>query len=176
MRGIWRRATVDSYKKGTPTWDVLLDVDALAKDEDENWVYKSADCLAPDYTRCLVSLSPGGTDATTYREFDITDKSFVEGGFQVPLSKTNLGWEDKDTLLIATDWGPDGDGVSSMNTSGYPRIMKRWHRGGQLSAATSVLEMEATETFSFLFLLPGQRIKRSLLCVAMIFIISPIIW
>ncbi|PCI33956.1 MAG: S9 family peptidase [Alphaproteobacteria bacterium] len=149
VRGIWRRATVDSYKSGTPTWDVLMDVDALAKVEDQNWIYKSADCLAPDYTRCLISLSPGGTDATTYREFDITEKSFVKNGFQVPLSKTNLGWEDKDTLLIATDWGPDGDGVSSMNTSGYPRIMKRWHRGDQLTAATSVLEMDAEETFSF---------------------------
>jgi len=149
IRGIWRRATVDSYKSGAPKWTTLLDIDALAADENENWVYKGADCLAPDYNRCLISLSPGGTDATTYREFDISEKSFVMGGFQVPLSKTYLGWEDKDSLLIATDWGLDASGASAMNTSGYPRIMKRWARGSDFKSAKSVLEMDKEETFSF---------------------------
>ncbi len=151
VRGIWRRTTVENYKTGNSQWELLLDIDALAAKEGKNWIYKDADCLAPDYNRCLISLSPGGTDATTYREFDIVEKSFVKGGFQVPLAKTNLGWEDRDTLLIATDWGPDEQGVSSMNTSGYPRIMKRWHRGDDLSRAKSVLEMDAEETFSFPF-------------------------
>ncbi len=149
VRGIWRRATVASYKAGKPAWELLLDVDKLASDEGENWVYKEADCLAPSYNRCLVSLSPGGTDATTYREFDVAARDFVDGGFQVPLSKTNLGWEDENTLLIATDWGPDEQGVSAMNSSGYPRIMKRWRRGAPLSAAEPVLEMDPQETFSF---------------------------
>lgn len=144
VRGIWRRTTVDSYKSGASEWELLLDIDKLAADEGKNWVYKGADCLEPDYNRCLISLSPGGTDATTYREFDVAEKSFVKGGFQVPLSKTNLGWEDKNTLLIATDWG-----VDSMNTSGYPRIMKRWKRGSDLGSAKSVLEMDKEETFSF---------------------------
>ncbi len=151
VRGIWRRTTVEDYKTGNSQWEVLLDIDALAAKEGKNWIYKGADCLAPDYNRCLISLSPGGTDATTYREFDIAEKSFVKGGFQVPLSKTSLGWEDRDTLLIATDWGPDANGVSSMNSSGYPRIMKRWHRGDGLDMAKSVLEMDAEETFSFPF-------------------------
>ncbi len=151
VRGIWRRTTVEDYKTGNSQWELLLDIDALAAKEGKNWIYKGADCLAPDYNRCLISLSPGGTDATTYREFDIAEKSFVKGGFQVPLSKTSLGWEDRDTLLIATDWGPDANGVSSMNSSGYPRIMKRWHRGDDLGLARSVLEMDAGETFSFPF-------------------------
>ncbi|WP_417624590.1 prolyl oligopeptidase family serine peptidase [Paremcibacter congregatus] len=151
VRGIWRRATVESYKAGAAEWDTLLDVDALAKAEDKNWVYKGASCLAPDYTRCLIDLSPGGTDATTYREFDVTAKAFVDGGFQVPLAKTNLGWEDQDTLLIGTDWGPDDQGVSAMNSSGYPRIMKRWKRGTPLADATTVLETGHEETFSFPF-------------------------
>ncbi len=146
VRGIWRRASVDSYKGGNPKWDVLLDIDALAKAEDKNWVYKGADCLAPDYRRCLVSLSPGGTDATTYREFDVANKSFVAGGFQVPLSKTSIGWEDEDTLLIATNWGE-----GAMNTSGYSRIMKRLRRGKDLQDAQTVLEMDKSETFVFSF-------------------------
>ncbi|NOZ41910.1 MAG: S9 family peptidase, partial [Alphaproteobacteria bacterium] len=149
VRGIWRRTTVARYKAGHYKWEVLLDIDALAKKQGKNWVYKGADCLAPDYNRCLISLSPGGTDATTYREFDITTKSFVKGGFQVPLSKTDLGWQDKNTLLIATNWGPDKHGVSAMNTSGYSRIVKRWHRGTKLRDATTVLTMRPTETFSF---------------------------
>jgi len=149
VRGLWRRAPVASYKAGRAKWEILLDVDALAAQEGRNWVYKGADCLAPDYTRCLISLSPGGTDATTYREFDIKAGSFVSGGFQVPLSKTDIGWQDRDNLLIATDWGPDAKGLSAMNTSGYSRIVKRWHRGTKLRDATTILTMGRTETFSF---------------------------
>ncbi|MCF6215285.1 MAG: prolyl oligopeptidase family serine peptidase [Emcibacter sp.] len=149
IRGIWRRTAVDSYKAGSSQWETLLDIDKLAADEDENWVYKGADCLAPEYNRCLISLSPGGTDATTYREFDISDKAFVSDGFQVPLSKTYLGWENKDSLFIATDWGPDASGASAMNTSGYPRIMKRWARGSDLASAKMLLEMDKAETFAF---------------------------
>ena len=148
VRGIWRRTPVKGYKVGKVEWELLLDVDKLAADEGKNWVYKWSTCLAPEYNRCLVSLSPGGTDATTYREFDINAKSFVEGGFQVPFSKTNLNWENEDTLLIATDWGNDEQGASTMNDSGYPMIMKRWKRGTDLASAEVVHKMPRHETFS----------------------------
>ncbi|MEM8786583.1 MAG: S9 family peptidase, partial [Pseudomonadota bacterium] len=63
VRGVWRRTPLESYKTDAPDWETLLDIDALAKAEDENWVYEGVDCLEPDNTRCLVALSRGGTDA-----------------------------------------------------------------------------------------------------------------
>ena len=68
IRGLWRRTTLEDYRKAKPSWDVVLDFDALAKTEKKNWVYKGVSCLAPAYTRCLVRLSLGGKDASTYRE------------------------------------------------------------------------------------------------------------
>jgi prolyl oligopeptidase len=48
----------------------VLDLDALGKDEGENWVWKGSAWLQPDYPRCLLSLSRGGADAVVVREFD----------------------------------------------------------------------------------------------------------
>jgi prolyl oligopeptidase len=59
-RGIWRRTTLDEYRKAKPEWETLLNLDTLAKVENENWVWGGADCLAPSYNRCMVSLSRGG--------------------------------------------------------------------------------------------------------------------
>ena len=82
--GIWRQTTWDSYKTATPKWDTILDIDALSKAESKNWVWEGANCLAPDYTRCLIELSDGGKDATTVREFVFTTKRFIKGGFELP--------------------------------------------------------------------------------------------
>ena len=136
-RGIWRQSSLGAYLAGKPVWTTLIDVDALGKAEKQSWVWHGADCLAPDYKRCLVSLSPGGTDADVVREWDRTTKSFVDGGFALPQAKSSVTWEDADTLLVATDYGE-----GSMTASGYPRIVKRWKRGTPLSAATMVAEGE----------------------------------
>ena len=134
-RGLWRQSPLDAWLAGKPEWSTLIDVDALGKTEGQSWVWHGADCLAPNYTRCLVSLSPGGTDADVVREWDRTTKSFVEDGFTLPQAKSSVTWEDADTLLVATDYGE-----GSMTASGYPRIVKRWKRGTPLSAATTVAE------------------------------------
>ena len=136
-RGVWRQSPLDAYLAGKPVWTTLIDVDALGKAEKQSWVWHGADCLAPDYLRCLVSLSPGGTDADIVREWDRTTKSFVEGGFTLPQAKSSVTWEDADTLLVATDYGE-----GSMTASGYPRIVKRWKRGTPLSAAETLAEGE----------------------------------
>lgn len=136
-RGIWRQSPLDAYLAGKPVWTTLIDVDALGKAEKQSWVWHGADCLAPDYRRCLVSLSPGGTDADIVREWDRTTKSFVDGGFTLPQAKSSVTWEDADTLLVATDYGE-----GSMTASGYPRIVKRWKRGTPLSAAETLAEGE----------------------------------
>jgi prolyl oligopeptidase len=134
-RGVWRRTTLAEYRKAEPKWEVLLDIDALNKAEDKRWVFKGTQCLKPDYNRCLISLSPDGGDAVAVREFDIPSKSFVKGGFDLPVAKTEAGWIDDDTIYVGTDFGP-----GSMTESSYPRIVKQWQRGTPLSAATTVHE------------------------------------
>ena len=105
-RGLWRVSPLAAYAAGKPEWRTLIDVDALGKAEGKSWVWHGADCLAPDYSRCLVSLSPGGTDADVVREFDLKSGAFVEGGFALPEAKSNVAWIDRDTLLVVTDYGP----------------------------------------------------------------------
>ena len=132
-KGVWRRTTLASYRTAQPQWETLLDIDALAKAEGRDWVFKGANCLAPDETRCLINLSDGGKDAVTVREFDLTTKTFVESGFIIPEGKHRLTWLDRDTLLIATDFGPN-----TMTESGYPFIVKSLKRGHPLAHATEV--------------------------------------
>jgi prolyl oligopeptidase len=135
VRGILRRTTLASYRTAEPEWETVLDIDALAKAEDENWVYKGITWLAPDYERCLIKLSRGGTDASVHREFDAVTKRFVEDGFLLPEAKSGIAWLDRDTLLVGTDWGS-----GSLTASGYPRIVKRWRRGTPLTGAETVFE------------------------------------
>jgi len=132
-KGVWRRTTLASYRTAQPQWETLLDIDALAKAEGKDWVFKGANCLAPDETRCLINLSDGGKDAVTVREFDLTTKRFVDGGFVIPEGKHRISWLDRDTLLIATDFGP-----GSLTESGYPFIVKSLTRGHPLAHATEV--------------------------------------
>lgn len=134
-RGILRRTTLAEYRKADPAWEVIFDLDQLARDEGENWVLKSFDWHAPAYRRALVSLSRGGADAVVVREWDLDARSFVVGGFSLPEAKTNIGWLDADTLLVGTDFGP-----GSMTESGYPRIAKIWRRGQPLEDASVLFE------------------------------------
>jgi prolyl oligopeptidase len=133
VRGLWRSTTLDSYKSDKPKWTTVLDIDALAKREGANWIYKGADCLAPDETLCLVDLSDGGKDAVRVREFDTRKRAFVAKGFDIPEGKHRIAWLDRDTLLVATDFG-DG----SLTESGYPFIVKSLKRGQKLSEASEV--------------------------------------
>ncbi|MEL6704750.1 MAG: prolyl oligopeptidase family serine peptidase [Bacteroidota bacterium] len=133
-RGLWRRASVEDYLAGDPTWETLLDIDKLGAEENVNWAYKGSTCLAPDYDRCLIRLSRGGADAAELREFDVPSKTFVDG-FYVPEAKSSLAWIDANTLLVSTDWGE-----GALTDSGYPRIVKRWTRGTPLDDAETVYE------------------------------------
>jgi prolyl oligopeptidase len=132
-RGLWRRTTLESYRTESPEWDVLIDLDALAAADDEKWVWAGAEVIEPDFSLALVELSRGGSDATIVREFDLTTREFVVGGFVLPEAKTSVTWEDRDTVLVGTDFGP-----GSLTESGYPRVVKRWRRGEPLSDAPTV--------------------------------------
>ncbi|MBC2777264.1 prolyl oligopeptidase family serine peptidase [Parasphingopyxis marina] len=134
-RGLWRISPLDAYLDGTPEWRVLIDVGALGDEEGTSWVWHGANCLAPDYTRCLVSLSPGGGDADVTREFDVAAGAFVEDGFMIPEAKHSVTWLDANRLVVATDYGE-----GSMTNSGYARIAKIWERGTPLSEAQTLFE------------------------------------
>jgi len=133
VRGVWRHTTLDSYRSGAPQWQTVLDIDALSKTENANWIFKGSDCVGPAETRCLVSLSDGGKDAVVVREFDTVTKAFVPGGFNIPQGKHRIDWLDADTLLVATDFGP-----GTLTESGYPFIVKSLKRGQPLAQATEV--------------------------------------
>ena len=139
-KGLWRRTTLESYRGDDPDWEVLIDLDDLARTEGENWVWSGADVIEPDHTVALISLSRGGSDAGVVREFDMRTKSFVPGGFELPEAKSRVGWEDHDTLLVGTDFGP-----GSLTESGYPRIVKRWRRGQPLAEAETLFTGSSTD-------------------------------
>ncbi|MBL0125552.1 MAG: S9 family peptidase [Betaproteobacteria bacterium] len=135
VRGVWRRTTMEEYRKADPKWETVLDVDQLARDEKENWIWKGSSCLYPKYDSCLLSLSRGGADAGVIREFDVVAKSFVAGGFELKEAKGEASWIDRNTLFVQTDFGP-----GSLTKSGYPRIVKEWKRGTPLEIAKTVFE------------------------------------
>ncbi len=156
-RGLIRRTTWDAYVDKEEAWETVLDIDALAIEEDQSWVYKGSITRRPDRIRTLVDLSPGGGDATTTREFDLVTERFVppeEGGFVRPLSKGSLHWIDDDTVYVASDFGPD-----TMTTSGYPRTIRRWPRAMPIEDAPVVFEgAEGDVSVSaWVGTLPGHR-------------------
>ena len=135
VRGVWRRAAPEEYRKPEPRWETVLDLDALSTKEKENWVWKGANCLQPEQNRCLLTLSRGGKDASVIREFDSDKKEFVAGGFSLPEAKSDVAWYDADTLLVGTDFGP-----GTLTKAGYPRVLKLWKRGAALTAARTLYE------------------------------------
>jgi prolyl oligopeptidase len=142
-RGLWRRTSLDEYRKPQPAWEIVIDLDALAAAEKENWVWSGADILElpqGDPKRALVQLSRGGGDAHVVREFDLTRKTFVSDGFTLPEAKHRIAWADENTLLVGTDYGP-----GSLTTSGYPRIIKEWKRATPLADARSIFEGEVSD-------------------------------
>lgn len=143
VRGIWRRTSPKSFASKAPQWETILDLDALAAAEKENWVWHGAACLPPAYERCLVTLSRGGKDASVVREFDLKTKSFIpaaQGGFELPEAKSRVAWADADTLWVATDFGSD-----SLTESGYPRTVRLWKRGTDLSRAPELFAGQRTD-------------------------------
>ena len=140
VRGLWRRTTLDQYRRKQPRWETVLDIDELAKQENENWVYAGTTCLRPKYERCLLSLSRGGGDAVVVREFDTRTKTFVKDGFTLPEAKSSVDWRDENTIYVGTDFGP-----GSLTSSGYPRIVKLWKRGTPLSEARTLFEGQASD-------------------------------
>ena len=149
IQGVWRTTDAGAYRAGRPQWTTLLDLDALSRAEGRNWIFKGATCLPPAATLCLVRLSDGGGDAVELREYDVTRRAFVEGGFRLPAFKQTVDWLDRDTLVAAREWTP-----GEVTASGYPFVLRTLNRRGEtrdvfrgqasdVSVAASVLRDEA---------------------------------
>jgi prolyl oligopeptidase len=139
-RGLWRRTTLESYRSEEPEWDVVIDLDAIAAAEDENWVWAGADVIEPDHTLALISMSRGGSDAAVVREFDLRTGEFVSDGFNLPEAKTQISFQDENAVLVGTDFGE-----GSLTESGYPRLVKRWRRGQPLEDAETLYSGESSD-------------------------------
>lgn len=139
-RGVLRRTTLESYRTDTPQWETVLDIDALARADNREWVYQGMSCLEPDMRHCMVALSDGGKDATILREFDMATRSFVEGGFTLPESQGSVSWVDKDTLLVSRDFGG-----GTVTESFYPFTTRLWKRGESLEQAQEIFRGAASD-------------------------------
>ena len=130
--GIVRRTSLSDYLTAQPHWQTVIDYDALAKQDNVKWVQKGLNCLYPGNGLCLVALSAGGEDATTLREFDLKTGKFVEAVSSCQVQAVR-SWVDKDTLIVARDWGG-----GTMTKSGYPFVVKLWKRGEPLDGAKEI--------------------------------------
>jgi prolyl oligopeptidase len=151
-KGLWRKTTLKSYKTDKPNWDILFNLDDLAKKENENWVWKGSACLRPKYEKCLIYLSRGGKDATVIREYDLKTKSFVKDGFNIPEAKSSAHWIDENAIYLGTDYG-----ANSLTDSGYPRIIKVLQRGQKLSEAKTVFEVNSKDMSAHAYVLYDQN-------------------
>jgi len=136
-RGVWRRTTAGSFSTDAPRWEVLIDLDALAASEGEDWIWKGALTRPVKHDRAIVSLSRGGSDAVVLREFDLGLKAFAADGFTLPEAKGHASWIDDDTLLLASAYGGD------VTTSGYARTVRLWRRGTRPEEAPVLFEVPA---------------------------------
>jgi len=160
-RGIIRRTSAGNYLAKDTSWDTVLDVDQLAALEKENWVYKGLTCLEPAESLCLLQLSRGGKDASIYREYDLEKKSFVKDGFYLDEAKSDVGWVDKDTIIVGTDFG-----AGSLTDSGYPRIVKIWKRGIPLKDAKTLFEGDKSDVVAYAYRLRERAIPMLLVVKA----------
>ena len=163
-RGVWRRTTWESYRTQDPEWEVLVDVDALAQEEDVPWVWQGAQLLRPELDRALVHLSRGGADAGTTRELDLSTGGWVTGpkGFAKPEAKGRLAWRDRDHVYLTTADDPTG-----ATRSGYPRTARLWRRGTPLTEARVVHTIPEEDLG--LFVAHDQRSGRTVLHRALAF-------
>jgi prolyl oligopeptidase len=135
---------------GVPgAWHVSLDVDALRKTEQKpfelhlNSVRDS--CLAPAYTRCILSLSPAGADDVELREFDLAEGKFVDAGFHTAAGRNSAVWLNPDALLIQHTLNKD-----PRTGAGFPTVTYLWKRGTPLGAARPVAKGETTDAIELL--------------------------
>ena len=169
-KGVWRRTTIADYANPSPHWDALLDVDALAKTEKENWVFEGAS-ISPNQQRALIRLSRGGGDAVVIREFDMKDRAFDAKGFALKEAKSDASWWGDGRILFGSDFGK-----GSLTNSGYPRIVKLWTRGEDIAKARTIFEGEVKDVASQAMVVDGKDAHDALIVRAVSFFESEYSW
>ncbi|MEM9439178.1 MAG: prolyl oligopeptidase family serine peptidase [Pseudomonadota bacterium] len=146
-RGLMRRTTMGSYRNDHPDWDVLLDLDALAEIEGEDWIWAGAATLSPDHERAIISLSRGGSDAVVLREFDTSTRQEVVDGLFLPEAKGWIDWLDRDHLLLYSAYGDE----NMATHSGYSRTVRLWRRSEPVENADILFETNAENMMAWAY-------------------------
>ena len=120
--GVWRRCQLEEFKKSSPNWEVLLDLDELSRTTGDEWNFSSAS-HCPNSQRVLLRLSHRGKDLGWGREFDLVAKKFVANGFEIPPSKFAMAWVDENTIVVG------GEIPEMRNDLGYSKTLRLWKRG-----------------------------------------------
>ncbi|WP_024301084.1 prolyl oligopeptidase family protein [Pseudogulbenkiania sp. MAI-1] len=135
-RGIYRRTTLDAYRANTQDWQTVLDLDALAAAEVVDWYLDGVSHYTLQPSRVLLSLTPGGSDATVTREYDLEAQAFVAGGFAFPYGKNHIAWRDLDSVFVCPAWEDE-----QLSRAGYPREVWLLERGQGWDAAVPLLKL-----------------------------------
>lgn len=136
-RGIYRRCTLDAYRANSQEWQTVLDIDALAEAEETDWYLDGVSHCTLQPLRAMVSLTPGGSDATVSREYDLAAQAFVAGGFSFPYGKNHIAWRDLDSVFVCPAWDED-----QLTRAGYPREVWVLARGHSWDAAQCLLALD----------------------------------
>ncbi|MCP9759672.1 S9 family peptidase [Aquitalea sp. S1-19] len=115
-RGVYRRTSLDAYRAGAQDWDIVLDIDALAAADKEDWFLDGISHCTLIPSRVQVFLTRGGQDATVCREYDIEAQDWVEHGFDFPEGKSHIAWRDVDSAFVCPGWKG-----APLTRAGYPR-------------------------------------------------------
>lgn len=135
-RGVYRRTTLAAYRANAQDWHTVLDLDALAAAEEVDWYLDGVSHYTLQPTRVLLSLTPGGSDATVTREYDLEAQAFVAGGFAFPYGKNHIAWRDFDSVFVCPAWEDE-----QLSRAGYPREVWLLERGQGWDAAVPLLKL-----------------------------------
>ena len=128
---MWRRTTLDEYRKPAPHWETVLDLDALAARRGrELGLGRRRPASSPHCERCLVSLSRGGGDAA--RGARIRPRArwpSSPDGFTLPEAKSERRLDRPRHLFVATDFGPGS--MTELRLSAHRQGMAARHAAGR---------------------------------------------
>ena len=99
-----------------------------------------ANVIEPDYSLALIRCRVAARTPPLCANSTWLQGSSSPTGSRCPRPKTQIDWEDQDTVLVGTDFGDD-----SLTESGYPRLVKRWRRGQPLAEAELVFSAAPTD-------------------------------
>jgi prolyl oligopeptidase len=170
-RGLWRATTLNSFRSTTPEWEILLDLDGLSAREGEDWTWSGATTIPGSHDRAIVMLSRGGADAVVLREFDLSARDFVPGGFFLPEAKGGAAWLDRDTLLLSSALG---EGMAT--NSGYARIVRLWRRGDDPLAAPVIFATEADHMAVWADVDRESKVEEQLVYVERLGFFDAVLW